>query len=94
MPRSRIFVGPEQRDFFDRAALWRKECIRVLSRAPINLPVYLATSGIVDVIGGLAEAVTDDRKHFHLTAPTAPGGNLTPPPKAEEWKELQPGSLQ
>lgn len=76
---NRIFVGPEQRDFLDRAALWRKECIRVLSRAPINSPVYQAASGIVDAIDGLAEAVTGDRKHFHLTAPTTPGGNLTAP---------------
>ena len=77
MTRNRIFVGPEQRDFLERAEGWRKECIRVLSRAPINSPVYVAASGIVDAIDGLAEAVTGDRRHFHLTAPTTPGGNLT-----------------
>lgn len=84
MARSRIFVGAEQRYFLDRAEVWRKECIRVLSRAPINSPVYVAASGIVDAIDGLAEAVTGDRKHFHLTAPTTPAGNLTPPPRTEE----------
>ncbi|MDR7039740.1 hypothetical protein J2X36_004518 [Methylobacterium sp. BE186] len=47
---------------------------RVLSRAPIHSPVYVATSGIVDTIVGLAEAVRGDRKQFHLTAPITPGG--------------------
>lgn len=84
MACSRVFTGPEQRDFLDKAEGWRKECVRVLSRAPINGPVYQAASGILDAIDGLAEAVTGDRKHFHLTAPTTPSGNLTPSPKGEE----------
>ncbi|AWN43277.1 hypothetical protein [Methylobacterium durans] len=50
---------------------------RVLSRAPIHSPVYVAASGIVDAIDGLAEAVTGNAKHFHFRAPTTPGGNLT-----------------
>ncbi|WP_257791930.1 hypothetical protein [Methylobacterium durans] len=44
----------------------------------------MATSGIMDAIDGLAEAVTDDLQHFDLTAPTTPGGNLMPPPKGSE----------
>ncbi|GEP07909.1 hypothetical protein MOX02_59470 [Methylobacterium oxalidis] len=50
----------------------------------IPAPVYRADHGIVDAIDGLAEAVTDDRKHFHLTALTTPAGNLMPPPKDSE----------
>lgn len=33
---------------------------------------------------GLAEAVMGDRKHFHLTAPTTPGGNLIQPPETDD----------
>ncbi|GEP07018.1 hypothetical protein [Methylobacterium oxalidis] len=84
MGRNRIFVGPEQRDFLDRAEGGRKECSRVLSRAAINSPVYVAAGGIVDAIDGLAEAVPGDRKYFHLAVPTTPGGNLTPAPKGDE----------
>ncbi|GEP02293.1 hypothetical protein [Methylobacterium oxalidis] len=72
MGRNRILVGAEQRDLLDKAESWRKECIRVLTKAPIHSPLYKATSGILDAIDELAEAVTGDRKHFHLRAPTTP----------------------
>ncbi|AWN40566.1 hypothetical protein DK389_08515 [Methylobacterium durans] len=43
--------------------------------APINSLVYVAASEIVGAIDGLAETVTSDRKHFHLTQPPTPGGS-------------------
>ena len=81
MGRNRVFVGAEQLDLLDKAETWRKECVRVLSRAPINSPLYQSVSGIIDAIDGLAEAMTGDRRHFHLQAARTPGGNLTKPPE-------------
>jgi hypothetical protein len=76
MSRRRVFVGAEQLGLLDKAEGWRKECIRVLSRAPINSPLYRSVSGIMDAIDGLAEAVTGNRQHFHLQAPRTPGTKL------------------
>ncbi|WP_336492292.1 hypothetical protein [Methylobacterium nigriterrae] len=81
MARSRTFVGAEQRAFLDKAERWRLECIRVLAQAPVGNPVYQAANGIVDAIDGLAEAVTGDRRHFHLKPLTTPGANLKKPPE-------------
>jgi hypothetical protein len=73
---NRVFVGAEQIDLLDKAEGWRKECVRVLSRAPINSPLYRSVGGIMDAIDGLAEAVTGNRQHFHLQAPRTPGPKL------------------
>ena len=73
---NRVFVGAEQIDLLDKAETWRKECVRVLSRAPINGPLYRSVSGIMDAIDGLAEAVAGNRQHFHLEAPRTPGQTL------------------
>lgn len=81
MERKRIYVGAEALDLLDRAEGWRKECVRVLSRAPINHPYYRSISEIMDAIDGLAEAVTGDRARFHAKAPRTTSGNLTEPPE-------------
>ena len=80
---NRVFVGAEQIDLLDKAEGWRKECVRVLSRAPINSPLYRSVSGIMDAFDELAEAVTGDRRHFHLQAERTLGGNLMKPPGME-----------
>ncbi|WP_336490932.1 hypothetical protein [Methylobacterium nigriterrae] len=79
MARSRTFAGAEQRAFLDKAENWRLECIRVVAQAPVGSLVYQAASGIIDAIDGLAEAVTGDRRHFHLKPPSTPDGNTTKP---------------
>ncbi|MDR7040499.1 hypothetical protein J2X36_005282 [Methylobacterium sp. BE186] len=84
MRHNRTLAGAEQRSFLDRAKGCRKECIRVLSRTSVHSPVYVAASGIVDTIDGLAKAITGDRKHVNLRMPTTSGWYLTPPPEAEE----------
>ncbi|MDR7037782.1 hypothetical protein J2X36_002533 [Methylobacterium sp. BE186] len=45
----------------------------------------------MDAVDLLVEAVTGGRKHFHLTAPTTPSGNLAPA-KAEEYARPRPRS--
>ncbi|MER2268812.1 hypothetical protein, partial [Methylobacterium oxalidis] len=71
-------VGAEQRDFLGRAALWRKECICVLSRVPIHSPVYVAATGIVDALDGLVEAATGDRKDAGLSRKGPYGTRIIP----------------
>lgn len=76
MGRRRVFGQTEETRLLEEARQWRARCVGVLSRAPVGGPVYKAASGILDAIDGLAGAVTGDRSHFHLRAPTTPGPHL------------------
>lgn len=84
MARRRVFAQSEESRLLEEARVWRARCVDVLSRAPVGAPLYRAVSGVLDAIDGLAGAVTGDRGHFHLRAPTTPGPAL-PGQDRERW---------
>ena len=76
-------VHEEQTAFLREAGEWRRRCVAVLARAPIQGPIYVAASGIMDAIDRLAQAVTGRRDHFHLRSPRTPGPDLDPLPRRD-----------
>lgn len=80
-----VFVRVEEVAFLEEAARWRKQCIKVLTRATPQGPLYKATEGIVDAIDGLAEVVTGDRRRFYQRDATTPGADLPP----VKWRTVE-----
>ena len=73
MSRRRVYVVEQAHSFLEEAGRWRERCIDVLRRAPVRGDLYMAASGIMDAIDGLAEVVAGDRGHFHLKPPSTHG---------------------
>ncbi|MGV7031028.1 hypothetical protein [Methylobacterium symbioticum] len=73
MARRRYFHRDEALTLVEKSRRWRLDAIEQMRSAPIGGPYYQALGGVLDAIDGLAEAVTGDRKLFHLKAPTTHG---------------------
>lgn len=56
----RYFSEHDEAELLHRIGAWRRDCVAVSARAPINGPIYLAMDALRGAIDGVAEAVTGD----------------------------------
>jgi hypothetical protein len=66
MTRSRSFGDTDTAALLAAIRTFRDALIQAQRTAPPTGDVYKATGPVLDALGGLAEALTGNREHFHL----------------------------
>ena len=64
--RRRMFMEDDERRVLQVLRVPRDACIEVNRKAPIYSAVYRSADALIEKIDDVVQALTGDRKHFHL----------------------------